>query len=142
MFNYLQWLIRLFFQPSLWRDHLTTNFNLSEDFSIADLSNKDWRNSEIQSILIIGLIIVPLLLSLVVGLLLWVQDKPLINILVAMTYTVVVSWISGFIAASQVAVGFALVSAPLSGMVLGLAQGEMGGLVTILGVISIYMQSL
>jgi len=52
-----------------------------------------------------------------------------------MTYTVVVSWISGFIAASQVAVGFALVSAPLSGVVLGLAQGEMGGLVTILGAI-------
>jgi hypothetical protein len=135
MFNYLQWLIRLFFQPSVWRDHLATNLNLSSDFSIADLSNKDWRNSEIQTVLLIGLIIVPLLLSLVVGLLLWVQDKPLINILVAMTYTVVVSWISGFIAASQIAVGFALVSAPLSGLVLGLAQGQMGGLVTILGAI-------
>ena len=132
---YLQWLIRLFFQPSLWRDHLATNLNLSSDFSITDLSYKQWRNSEIQSVLIIGLIIVPLLLSLVVGLLLWFQDKPLINILVAMTYTVVISWISGFIAASQVAVGFALVSAPLSGLVLGLAQGEMGGLVTILGAI-------
>ncbi len=68
MFNYSQWLIRLFFQPSLWRDHLATNFNLSEDFSIADLSNKQWRNSEIQTVLIIGLIIVPLLLSIVVGL--------------------------------------------------------------------------
>ncbi len=135
MFNYLKWLIRLFFQPSVWRDHLATNLNLSSDFSIADLSNKDWRNSEIRSVLIIGLIIVPLLLSLVVGLLLWVQDKPLINIVVAMTYTVVVSWISGFIVASQVAVGFALVSAPLSGVVLGLAQGDIGGLVTILGAI-------
>ncbi len=31
--------------------------------------------------------------------------------------------------------GFALVSAPLSGLVLGLAQGEMGGLVSILGAI-------
>jgi MFS family permease len=135
MFIYSQWLIRLFFQPSIWRDHLATNFNLSEDFSIADLSYKDWRNSELRSVLIIGLIIVPLLLSILVGLLLWLQDKPFINIVVAMTYTVVVSWITGFIAASQVAVGFALVSAPLSGLVLGLAQGEMGGLVTILGAI-------
>jgi hypothetical protein len=41
-------------------------FNLSEDFSIADLSDKDWRNSEIRSVLIIGLIIVPLLLSFLV----------------------------------------------------------------------------
>ncbi|WP_141700033.1 hypothetical protein [Candidatus Marithrix sp. Canyon 246] len=132
---YLKWLTRLFFQPRVWRDHLATNLNLSSDFSIADLSNKDWRNSEIRSVLIIGLIIVPLLLSLLVGLLLWLQDKPFINIVMAMTYTVVVSWISGFIAASQVAVGFALVSAPLSGLVLGLAQGDMGGLVTILGAI-------
>ncbi|WP_069471801.1 hypothetical protein [Candidatus Marithrix sp. Canyon 246] len=135
MFMYLKWLTRLFFQPRVWRDHLATNLNLSSDFSIADLSNKDWRNSEIRSVLIIGLIIVPLLLSLLVGLLLWLQDKPFINIVMAMTYTVVVSWISGFIAASQVAVGFALVSAPLSGLVLGLAQGDMGGLVTILGAI-------
>jgi MFS family permease len=135
MFIYSQWLIRLFFQPSVWRDHLATNFNLSEDFSIADLSYKDWRNSELRSVLIIGLIIVPLLLSILVGLLLWLQDKPFINIVVAMTYTVVVSWISGFIAASQIAVGFALISAPLSGLVLGLAQGEIGGLVSILGAI-------
>ena len=60
MFIYSQWLIRLFFQPSLWRNHLATNFNLSEDFSIADLSNKDWRNSEIQTVLIIGLKLIEL----------------------------------------------------------------------------------
>jgi hypothetical protein len=99
------------------------------------LSYKDWRNSELRTVLIAGLVIVPLLLSILVGLLLWLQDKPFINIVVAMTYTVVVSWISGFIAASQVAVGFALISAPLSGLVLGLAQGEIGGLVSILGAI-------
>jgi hypothetical protein len=125
----------LFWKPTVWHNHLA-DFNLPPDFTLTNLRRSEhWRTPEIQRFWVTGLIILPFLLSLGVGLVLWFQGKPLVNIALAMTYSLIVAWVGGFISASLVAVGFAVVAAPLCGVVIGLAQGEMGGLFTVLGAI-------
>jgi hypothetical protein len=55
-----------------------------------------------------------------VGLILWFQNKPLVNIALAMTYSLIVGWIGGFISANLV---WAVVSAP-RGVVIGLVAHQ------------------
>lgn len=123
--TYWQRLIWLFWKPSVWRNHFA-DFNLSPDFTLVDI--------EIQRFVISSLYFA-FLLSLGVGLVLWFQGKPLVLIVLAITYTLIITLVGGFICASFVAVGFAVVAAPLCGVVIGLAQGEMGGFFTVLGTI-------
>ncbi len=130
----LQFLAWLLFQPARWRDYLTT-LNLSADFNLASLGKSQWRSPEVGRLLIIILVIWPLFVGGLVALGLYIIGRPWPNLIMGVTYGIVITLAGGVFGAFIVSVAFAIVASLFSGLAIGLAHGDMAGLFILLGII-------
>ena len=130
----LQIFVWLLFQPTRWRQSITT-LNLPADFNLQSLSKTHWRHPIIRRLLIIILIILPLFVGSLVAIALYMIGRPLPNLMMSVTYGMVITMLTGFVGALWVSTAFAIVASVLSGLAIGFAYGEIGGLLTILGAI-------
>jgi hypothetical protein len=91
----LQFLAWLLFQPARWQDYLST-LNLSADFNLASLGKSQWRSPEVGRLLIIILVIWPLFVGSLVALGLYIIGRPWPNLIMAVTYGIVITMAGGF----------------------------------------------
>jgi hypothetical protein len=126
----LQLFAWLIFCPSRWRQYFAT-FNLPADFNLVS----QWRCPIIRHLLIIILFIWPLFVGSIVILGLYVIGRPLPNLVMSVTYGIIITGVAGFFGALIVSTAFAMVASIFSGLTIGLAHGDMSGLWTILGII-------
>ncbi len=130
----LQFVAWLLFQPSRWREYFTT-FNLPADFNFVSLSLSQRQYPIIRRLLIIILIIWPLFVGGFVALILYIIGRPLPNLIMSVTYGIVITMAGGFFGSLIVSTAFAIIASIFSGLAIGIAHGEMGGLFTLLGII-------
>jgi hypothetical protein len=127
----LQFLAWLLFQPTRWRNYCTI-LGVSADFNF---TKSQWRSPDVGHLLLIILVILPLFVGGLVALGLYIIGRPWPNLIMGITYGMVITMAGGFFGAFIVSVAFAIVASLFSGLAMGLAHGEMAGLFILLGII-------
>ncbi|BAY62510.1 hypothetical protein NIES22_25840 [Calothrix brevissima NIES-22] len=125
----LQMLCWLFFRPAAWRNHLKRiDSTLDTDiFLITFIRQGRWRNLALWRLLIQGYIILPILVNLLVGLVLWALGTPIAIIFISVPFGLLGGLAVGLV--GGLAVGLAFVLAFGCGLMFGLTFGLLGGLV-------------
>ena len=68
----LHLLVWLFYHPSAWRSHIARiALDLRPDFTLVELNRHRWRNRPLVRLLVQGYVILPCLMSALLGLVLW-----------------------------------------------------------------------
>ncbi|MBD2338013.1 ATP-binding protein [Calothrix sp. FACHB-156] len=107
----LQLLFWLFFRPAAWRNHLKRiDSTLDTDISlITFIGQGRWRNLALWRLFIQGYIILPILINLLLGLVLWALGTPTATIFISVPFGLAVGLVVGL--AFGLAVGLAFVLA-------------------------------
>jgi hypothetical protein len=122
----LQLLFWLFFHPSAWRNQATRiDSSLTPDFTLAELNEAQWGSPALRRVLLQGYGILPLLVGLSTGLVLWLRGAPIDKfMIISVTYVIALDLALGLMVGAGVstAVGIA------AGTAVGVAVGVVGSL--------------
>jgi hypothetical protein len=87
----LQLLFWLLFHPAAWRNHIARiDPTLRPDFWVAELSKAQWQNPALRRLLVQVYLVLPLLLSLLIGLGLWGARQPGEDIAIGVAFVVAI----------------------------------------------------
>ncbi len=122
----LHLLFWLFFHPTAWRHYITgIEPALSPGFMLLELNKAHWRNPLLRRLLIQGLIFLPFVAALPVGLVLWLRGAPLDqSLVVSVTFVLGIDLALGLMIGAVVSVAAGMVA----GVTVGLAFGIAGSL--------------
>lgn len=106
----LQLLFWLFFRPAAWRNHLKRiDSTLDTDISlITFIGQGRWRNLALWRLFIQGYIILPILVNLLLGLVLWALGTPTATIFISVPFGLAVGLVVGLVFGLAVGLAFVL----------------------------------
>ncbi len=120
----LQLIFWLFFHPSAWRNHAARIApGLRPDFCLAELSGAQWRDSALWRLLVQGYGVLPLLVSLLIGLVLKLQGISSEDIV----HSIALGVVGGLTYGVAVVVAFGVASGVVVNIVVSIAFGLAGG---------------
>ncbi|MCB0179072.1 MAG: ATP-binding protein [Anaerolineae bacterium] len=92
----LQLVFWLYFHPTAWRHHLyQTDPGLDPNFALTDLTPHQWRNRSLQRLLLVCFIILPLVASVLAGVISWLLGEPVQHIMLGMGVSLIVGLLAG-----------------------------------------------
>ena len=109
----LQLLGWLFFHPSAWRNHLArVDANLRPDFSLLELSRAQWRNPALRRLVLMGVCVIPVLMSTMTAAALRALGQPsdmlVFAVVLCLTLSVALSALAGVVYGLAASVALAL----------------------------------
>ncbi len=113
-----QLLFWLLFQPSCWHRYINRYLpNISPDFSLSMLHFNQW-SSHLRYLILLSYLILPLLISSIIGLLLNFIGHD--NVLQGIIYTAVLHCVSGLLSGTIISVAFSIIASSISSFLIGL----------------------
>ena len=121
----LHLLFWLFFHPSAWRNYIVRiDPTLQPDFTLVELSRAQWRIPALRRLLAQSYLMLPLLVGLPVGLILWIKGVPPESLVTPVAYVVAISLTLGLMLGAVISVAGGVTS----GVMVGLAVGVVASL--------------
>jgi AAA+ ATPase superfamily predicted ATPase len=120
----LQLLTWLFLRPSAWHRYVTQiDPQLPPDFALASLQAHQWRNRQLQRLLILCFTAYPLWSSLIIGSVVWIATISIDATILAMSYGIALTFSGSIMGALTIGLPFAVIASLISGTVLGIWVG-------------------